>query len=151
MPSVLQRKQLNTYLQPVAGLASLLRPPNGWVRPVREALGMTQAQLAGRLGVSRQAIQELERSEAEKRITLERLEALAGAMGCRLVYALIPEGGSLETLRRERAEYLVDNLLARTTHSMRLESQGPSREEIAHQREALIDEFLREDPTKLWR
>ena len=51
---------------------------------------MTQAQLGGRAGISRQSVQDFERAEAERRITLESLDRLARALGCRMVYALVP-------------------------------------------------------------
>ncbi|MEO8188073.1 MAG: helix-turn-helix domain-containing protein, partial [Burkholderiaceae bacterium] len=70
---------------------------------------MTQTQLARRLDISRQSVQDFESAEAERRITLESLDRIARAMGCRMVYAVTPDKGSLDGLRARRAE--VEGLL----------------------------------------
>ena len=126
-------------------------PGGGWVRAIREALGMTQTHLATRLGISRQSLQGLERAEANRRITLDSLDRLAKAMDCRLVYALVPEKGSLDDVRAQRAKALADALLKSTEHSMKLEAQGVSARESKRQRELLADALLRGSPRKLWR
>src|SRR5271156_7078401 len=83
------------------------RPPKGWLRAVRDALGMTTAQFARRLGVSQPRIVELEQSEASGGVTLNTLQRAAEALGCRLVYALVPEQPLAETVR-ERAELVAE-------------------------------------------
>jgi predicted DNA-binding mobile mystery protein A len=65
-------------------------PKEGWVRTVRKALGMSGAQLAGRLGLSRNRISVLERKEVESEITLNQLRDLAEQLNCDLTYALVP-------------------------------------------------------------
>src|ERR1700722_8381925 len=79
------------------------RPPKGWLRAIRDALGMTTAQFARRLGVSQPRIIELEKSEVTGGVTLNTLQRAAEALGCRLVYALVPERALADTVR-ERAE-----------------------------------------------
>ena len=91
----LKRMQLSDALQAYPSPEAASPPRGGWVRAIREALGMTQAQLGARAGISRQSVQDFERAEADRRITLESLDKLARAMGCRLVYALVPENGSV--------------------------------------------------------
>lgn len=112
---------------------------------------MTQAQLATRLGVSRQSLQGLERAEANRRITLDSLDRLAKAMDCRVVYALVPENGSIEDARARRAQEVADKLLKSTEHSMKLEAQGVSAREGKRQRKFLVDSLLRGSPRRLWR
>lgn len=149
--AALQRLQL---ADAVAGFSSssLSSPPGGgWVRAIRETLGMTQVQLAARLGISRQSLQGLERAEANRRITLDSLDRLAKAMDCRLVYALVPERGSLEDVRARRAREVADELLKSTEHSMKLESQGVSARDSKRQHKLLVDSLLRGSPRKLWR
>jgi predicted DNA-binding mobile mystery protein A len=126
-------------------------PGGGWVRAIREALGMTQAQIDIRLGISRQSLQGLERAEADRRITLDSLDRLAKAMDCRLVYALVPEKGSIEDVRARRAQEVADELLKSTEHSMKLEFQSVSARESKRQRKLLVDSLLRGSPRKLWR
>ena len=145
----LKRLQLADALR---GSTSFSPPPrDGWVRAVREALGMTQGQLAARLGIARQSLQDLERAEANRRITLDSLDRLAKAMDCRLVYALVPETGSIDDVRKRRARALADALLKTTGHSMKLEGQGVPVRESKRQRELLVESLLRGSPRKLWR
>ncbi|MBI3936221.1 MAG: mobile mystery protein A [Betaproteobacteria bacterium] len=125
-------------------------PRSGWIRAVREALGMTQSQLAAQLGIARQTVDDLERAEAGRRITLESLDRLALAMGCRVVYAVVPEKGSLDDLRRRRALALADALQKRAEHSMKLEAQGVGKREADRQRKLLAEALLRGSPRKLW-
>jgi predicted DNA-binding mobile mystery protein A len=148
--ATLQRLQLADALGEFSSSRSS-PPGGGWVRAIREALGMTQAQLAARLGITRQSLQDLERAEANRRITLDSLDRLAKAMDCRLVYALVPEKGSLDDVRARQAKALADALLKSTEHSMTLEAQGVSARESKRQRELLVDSLLRGSPRKLWR
>ena len=55
-------------------------PKVGWIRAVRDALGMTGQQLASRLGVTWQSMADLEKSEAAGTITLNSLTKAAAAM-----------------------------------------------------------------------
>jgi predicted DNA-binding mobile mystery protein A len=148
--SSLKRMQLADALRSYPSPDAATPPRGGWVRAIREALGMTQAQLGGRVGVSRQSVQDLEKAEAERRITLDSLDRLARAMGCRVVYSLVPEHGSLDDLRERRANELAEALLKPTDHSMKLEAQGVSTVERERQRKLLADALLRGNPRKLW-
>jgi len=147
----LKRLQLADALRGFSSSGSSSPPRGGWVRAVREALGMTQGQLAARLGITRQSLQDLERAEANRRITLDSLDRLAKAMDCRVVYALVPEKGSLDDVRTRRAQALADAMLKSTEHSMKLEAQGVPARESKRQRKLLVDALLRGSPRKLWR
>lgn len=148
--SKLKRMQLADALRPYPSPETATAPRGGWVRALREALGMTQAQLGGRAGISRQSVQDFERAEAERRITLESLDRLARAMGCRMVYALVPEGGTLDGLRERRALALAEAQLQPADHSMKLEAQGVTAPERERQRKLLADALLNGSPRKLW-
>jgi predicted DNA-binding mobile mystery protein A len=132
--------------EPVVGAA---RPARGWIKAVREALGMTTAQLARRLGVKQPRIVEMEKAEAHGNITLQSLERAAEALGCRLVYVLVPIKPLTQTLE-ERASRLAEQQLAAVEQSMKLEAQGVSdkkQRKQAHQRR--IEELLQR-PARLW-
>lgn len=134
-------------LKPFVEVAA--RPSRGWVRALREALGMTTGQLAKRLGVQQPRVIELERGEASGNITVQSLERAAEALGCRLVYALIPEKPLADTIR-QRASLVADRQLASVDQTMRLEAQGVT--DKARQREAyqrLVADLLRR-PARLW-
>ncbi|HAX91214.1 MAG TPA: hypothetical protein DCY07_03270 [Rhodospirillaceae bacterium] len=85
------------------------RPAEGWITKLRHALGMSAAQLAKRMGTHQPRISELERQEREGNITLNKLDKAAQAMGCRLVYALVPET-SVCAMREERAKWMGEKL-----------------------------------------
>ena len=98
-------------------------PARGWVRAIREALDMSCTDLGMRLGISRQAVSQLERSEIDGTIQLETLRRAAEAMDCTLVYAIVPNG-SLEEIVDRRAFEVASVTADRVAHTMRLEDQG---------------------------
>lgn len=74
----------------------------GWLRSVRHAVGVRVEEVARRLGVSRWEIFRLENAEKESRIQLGSLRRAAEALGCELVYALVPREGTLEEMAAEQ-------------------------------------------------
>jgi len=83
-------------------------------------LGRSLKSVAGELKVTPQAIHQLEKSEAAGTISLKQLEAVSGAMGCHVVYTLVPNQGTLAELANAPRER---NLKA-IRHSMALEGQA---------------------------
>jgi predicted DNA-binding mobile mystery protein A len=102
-----------------------VRPSGGWIGSVREALGLTLAQIGRRLRTSRQTVQEFERAEAEDRITLATLRRVADTMGCNLIYVLTPKSGSFAELAERTAREDAANDVRRVVHTMALEDQKP--------------------------
>jgi len=110
---------------------------------------MTTGQLAKRLGVRQPRIVEMEKGEATGNITVQSLERAADAMGCRLVYVLVPKK-PLTKMIEERASHLAKKKLALVEQTMRLEDQEVHDQRFkaqTHQR--LITELLRR-PARLW-
>jgi predicted DNA-binding mobile mystery protein A len=142
-------RHLDSRFAALRPLLKTQRPPKGWLRAVRDALGMTTKQFARRLGVSQPRIVELEQSEASGTVTLNTLQRAAEALGCRLVYALVPEKPLSETVR-ERAELLAGQRQAAVEHTMRLEDQAVKNRKAARElRQQIIDDLL-ERPARLW-
>jgi predicted DNA-binding mobile mystery protein A len=142
-------EQLDKRFSKLRPLAQAARPSRGWIRAIREAVGMTTGQLAKRLGVQQPRVIELERGEADGNITVKSLERAAEALGCRLVYALVPEKPLADTIR-QRASLLAERQLAAIEQTMRLEAQGvtdKAQHTEAHQR--LVEKLLRR-PARLW-
>ena len=120
----LRSRQLERALKPYVTAAAQTRPQRGWIRAIREATGMTLREMARRLGKVPSLAVYLEKSEAENRITLGSLRDAADALGCELVYALVPKEGSLSKLLEQRARAeATENVLA-VEHSMALEDQA---------------------------
>src|SRR5216684_6841966 len=109
-------------------------PVRGWIKAIREALGMSTAQLAKRLGIKQPSVVELEQSEAKGTIELATLRRVATALDCTLVYVLVPNK-PLEQTVRERARLFARRRREPIEHSMALEDQTVQRKET----EALID------------
>lgn len=108
---------------------SVSRPALGWVRTIREALGMSAAVLAERLSITPGSVIRLEQSEANERIRLNTLRRAADALGCDLVYLLVPRQPLAET-RRKRAARLATEIAAATDRTMALEDQSVRSREL---------------------
>lgn len=142
------RQQLDTTL---AGIktAGIQVPVKGWIRAVREALGMSGMQLAKRLKVSQPRIPRLEQDELTGSVTIKTMQQVAEALDCTFVYALVPRA-SLEDTVRSQARLVAQARIERVAHSMLLEAQTLSAEEQQRSLEAAIDELVREMPKELW-
>ncbi len=116
--------QLERSLTPFLPANDLPRPPRGWLRAIREATGITVSEMAKRLGKVPSLALYLEKSEAEYRITLGSLRAAADALGCDLVYALVPKNGSIRELSEQRARSKASENVLAVEHTMALEDQA---------------------------
>jgi predicted DNA-binding mobile mystery protein A len=134
-------------LKPLTNEAA--RPSRGWIRAIREALGMTTGQLAKRLGVQQPRVVELERGEAAGNITVKSLERAAEALGCRLVYAFVPKDPLADTIRK-RASVIADQQLSSVEHTMRLEGQGVNDKALRQESHLRLVEKLLRRPARLW-
>ncbi len=134
------RRQLDDRYESVRALGDLGRPNKGWIRAVRDALGMSGAELAARMGVSQQVVSEIERNERQSTVKLETLSRAAAAMDCELVYALVPRT-TLEDSVRAQSRRKAAQHLTQVAHHGRLESQELSEAEFSSQVEELSDWF----------
>jgi predicted DNA-binding mobile mystery protein A len=123
-------------------------PPKGWLRAIRDAVGMTGVQFAKRLGIRPQSVEALEKSEATGAIQLKTLRRAAEALDCRLVYALVPND-SLSAMVDARARKLAMHDLGRVAHTMKLEAQGTSDDDLEARVAAYIRDVLKD--RDLWR
>lgn len=101
------------------------RPSGGWLASTREALALSQRQVAKEMRASGQAIQQFEHAEAEDRITLRALRRVAGAMGCDVVYVIVPRSGSFADLAEEPTRTRAARDVKSVVHTMALEDQKP--------------------------
>jgi predicted DNA-binding mobile mystery protein A len=123
----LRLKQLDRTLEPFRAAQRVSRPRKGWLRAIREAVGISASDLARTLGTSRQLPLQLEKAEAEDRITLKSLRTAAHALDCDLVYALVPKAGTMEDLIENRARAQARKQVLGVEHSMALEDQAVGR------------------------
>jgi predicted DNA-binding mobile mystery protein A len=136
----LRLTQLDRSLQPFAGTLSLSRPRRGWLRAVREALGITKREVALTMRKAPQSIASFEKSEEAYRITLETLRRYAEALDCELVYAIVPRTGSLKELAENRARKKVESDVLAVEHTMALEDQATHgvQEKIARETQRIL-------------
>lgn len=122
----------------------LQHPPKGWIRAIRDALGMSRPQLASRLGVRRpQTVETIEKSEANGTIQLSTLRRAAEALDCQLVYALVPKT-SLEHAVRSRARQIATKDLQRVAQTMKLEAQETGESSLDARIEVYIRDQIRD-------
>jgi predicted DNA-binding mobile mystery protein A len=118
-------------------------PPKGWIRAIRDALGMTGVQFARRLRIRPQSVDALEQSEATGSIQLKTLRRAAEALDCTLVYALVPKT-SLVGAVEDRARKIAVRDLGRVAHTMKLEAQDTGNANLEARIEAYIRDVLKE-------
>jgi len=143
------RRKLDKRLNILRNLDQFARPSRGWIKAIREALGMTTAQLARRIGVSQPRAVAIEKAEASGAITLESLERAARALDCQLVYALVPRK-PLQELTEERAALLARKRLQSTRHTMALEAQSVDASDEEEQVWQLARRLLEKSGSALW-
>jgi predicted DNA-binding mobile mystery protein A len=124
-------------------------PRKGWVKAIREALGLTAQQLASRMGVVQSRLSTIEKAEMTGATTIKTLRETAEAMGCTFVYAIVPTK-PLDELLRDQAMRKADQELSRLHHTMRLENQALTQENLITERARLIGELLSGSLRRVW-
>lgn len=144
--SKLARRALDQRLRTLGPAEQFTPPPKGWIKATREALGMSQADLAARLGIAAASVTDLERTEASRKIKVETLTRVATAMECDLVYTFIPRT-SLEHTVEQAAKAKLSPHLAAVERTMQLEDQASTLER------SLLEEEVRRliDSGQVWK
>ena len=145
----LAREQLDETLKRLEPLKTGTPPRKGWIRAVREALGMTGEQLGKRLQVNKQRVSRIEQDETLGNVTLKTLRQVAEALECTLVYGFVPKDSLNHTVRRQ-AKVLAQKRFARSHHMMRLEKQELNNEEKEKAYQDLVRDILETMPKSLW-
>ena len=100
----LARRKLDKELKYYRWAGREKNPTQGLLRAVRHALGVPAAEMLKELGISPSVLFRLEQSEGRGTISLNGLDRVAQAMGCKLIYAVVPRsGGTLEDLADDLA------------------------------------------------
>lgn len=122
----LARLRLDARLQPLRpNLGAMAVPRGGWLRAIRNALGMSLEDIADRLGTTRSSVARVEASEQRETIQLDTLRRTAEALNCELVYVLVPKLPLDEAVEQARVK-LARQLSARVQNHMSLEGQHTS-------------------------
>jgi predicted DNA-binding mobile mystery protein A len=118
------------------------RPFGGWVRAIRDALGMTTEDLAARMRLTQSSVTRLEKSEKARTVQLDTLARAAEAMDCELVYALVPRR-PLDDIINDQAGRVATKRLQRLGHTMALEQQELDSDRLRRNFEMFRDNALR--------
>lgn len=145
----IMRDQLDKTFSQLSSVKALQPPVKGWLRSIREALGMSGKQLGERLDVSQPRVVQLEKDELSGALTLKTMRQAAEAMDCQFVYAVVPRT-SLENTIRQQARKVAARRLSRTSHTMLLEDQIVSNDEQHKMLEEKVEDLIRNLPNDFW-
>lgn len=146
----LQIQHLSKKMDMFSKLQHVTNPPNGWIKAIRTALGMSMQQLGNKLSITRQSVMDIERREQNGSITLRALRETADALDMQLVYGLVPKDGTLESLIERKAKELATQIVMRASNTMKLEGQENSPKRIKKAIEERTVDIAREVPKILW-
>ncbi|MDR0428227.1 MAG: mobile mystery protein A [Dysgonamonadaceae bacterium] len=145
----LVRLQLDKQLNSIKCALNLTRPVYGWIKTLRNALGMTSHQFAKKMGVTQARVSAIEKGEIEDSLTLNTMKEAAAALNCRFIYFLLPEKNLEETVKNQAVRFAKRNTES-LSHSMNLENQGIMSEDLDDFIEIQTEEILRKNSNKIW-
>jgi predicted DNA-binding mobile mystery protein A len=148
-----QRQALDSKLNHWRALANETIPRKGWLRAIRESLGMTLQQLADRLSTNSATVFRLEERETKQTVSFQALDRAARAIGCKLVYAIVPDTvaeNPLDTILEKQARAMAIEQIKSVSHSMRLENQGVGPKESENHVRELTKELKEKLDSRIW-
>jgi len=143
------REQLDTTLKRFSALKAVTPPRKGWIRAIRDALGISTRQLGDRLGVSKSRITRIEQDEVRGNLTLKTMRRTADALDCVFVYGFASRKTLEDTLRKQAVQ-VAGKRVSRVAHTMALEDQALSENEQKKAFEAVVEELITTIPKSLW-
>lgn len=123
---VLQIRALDKKTSDLTSAKNIVPQPSGWIKTVREAIGMTVSQLAARLGVTQPRITKMESNEDN--LKLSTMKKAAEAMNCEFVYYFKPRT-TFQNLVDEQAQKKAAEVLKTVNVNMALENQEIAEDE----------------------
>lgn len=145
----LVREQLDASLKHLGPLQRIAAPRKGWIRAIRDALGMSAKQLGGRLGVAQQAVARIEKDELSGSVTIKTMHRIAECLDCVFVCGFVPRS-SLDTTLRKQAKQIAAKQLAQASQTMALENQALDTRENRKVLAEMVDELVDDPPSNLW-
>ena len=142
-------QQLDTTLKRFRPLLDTRMPQKGWIRAIRDALGMNGRQLADRLNVTRQRVDQIENDELKGSATIRSMRRIAECLDCAFVYAFVPRI-SLQQIVRDQAVKIAKERLARASVTMGLEDQGLNAKENARVLAEMVEDLVDTMPSNMW-
>jgi predicted DNA-binding mobile mystery protein A len=147
--SKLVLQQLDKKFQALTPLQEIM-PAKGWLSVIRKTLNMSLRQLGNRMSITPQSVRDLEKREEERTVTLKALTEAAEALNMILVYGFIPKDGSLEKFVGRKAYEKAQEIVSRTSTTMKLEDQENTKARLEQAVVEMAEEIKREMPKTLW-
>jgi predicted DNA-binding mobile mystery protein A len=147
--TTLAREQLDATLKAFRPSLNVSVPSKGWIRAIRDVLGMNGRQFADRLDVTRQRSDQIENEECSGSLTLKAMRRIAESLDCVFVYGLVPRT-SLDDIVRNQAKNVATKRLAWADHTMSLEGQSLTQEENKKILADMIEALMETLPANLW-
>ena len=122
----------------------IARPQQGWLKTIREFLGMTTTQLAKRLEISQPRIVAMEKNE--RNIKISTMERIADVLNCDFSYAFVPRE-NIDDIIYNQAKKKAQKILDKVNKNMGLENQLAKTDDLLKD---IIEEFLDGNISRLW-
>ena len=120
------------------------KPLQGWIKTIRELLGMTTIQFSKKLKISQPRLVFMEKNE--KNLKLSTMEKIADELNCDFVYALVPRD-KINNIIYNRAKQKALQIITKVNNNMSLENQLSENKEIL---EETIEDLLNKKITRIW-
>ena len=146
----LQFQQLNEKMLQLAGMKHVIIPPIGWIKAIRNGIGMSMEQLGKKLSITKQGVMDIEKREKEGAITIKSMQEIAKAIDMQFIYGFVPDAGSLDQMIEMRALEIAKTIVQRTSTTMKLEDQVNSKERIEKAIKERAAEIINKTPKILW-
>ena len=143
-------EQIDRKILQLRDIEDLSIPSTGWIKAIRQSLGMSMRQLGIKMGITAQSVKEIEQRELNDAISLRVLRKFGKSLNMKLVYGFIPLNESLESIVDQRAREIAKEIIYRTSISMKLEDQENNPERISKAIREKAEEIKREMPKYLW-
>jgi predicted DNA-binding mobile mystery protein A len=146
----LQFQQLNEKMLQLSGMQHVIVPPIGWIKAIRNGIGMSMEQLGKKLSITKQGVMDIEKREKEGAITIKSMQEIAKAIDMQFIYGFVPDAGSLDQMIEMRALEIAKTIVQRTSTTMKLEDQVNSKERIEKAIKERAAEIINKTPKILW-
>ena len=146
----LQFQQLNEKMLQLSVMQHVIVPPIGWIKAIRNGIGMSMEQLGKKLSITKQGVMDIEKREKEGAITIKSMQEIAKAIDMQFVYGFVPVAGSLDQMIEMRALEMARKIVQRTSTTMKLEDQVNSKERIEKAIKERATEIINKTPKILW-
>jgi predicted DNA-binding mobile mystery protein A len=114
--------QIDRRIEALRATKDLANIRGGWIKFMRQALGLTLQDLAKLVSLTPANIAQAEKREVEEKVSLSTLKKLAEAMDCDLVYSFVPKK-SIRTFINDKALEKARKTLGIADLHMKLEDQ----------------------------